>query len=160
MNKSLLLFATSATELRQSQKHEVYFNVFQSERSLYSRLVLKYMQKNSFLNSKISKHNTINIPAKKVSLQKITDAREKSTHLQSQKQCTTWFTMDRNIKLCRSILEAVWILLENISIFAMLFRLIWVYFGIFSLLFFGNSPLFPAKQQWKSTQNTSQIIPK
>jgi hypothetical protein len=43
------------------------------------------MQKNSFLNSKISKHNTINIPAKKVSLQKITDAREKSTHLQSQK---------------------------------------------------------------------------
>ena len=42
-------------------------------------------KKNSFLNSKISKHNTINIPAKKVSLQKITDAREKSTHLQSQK---------------------------------------------------------------------------
>ena len=42
-------------------------------------------QKNSFINSKISKHNTINIPAKKVSLQKITDAREKSTHLQSQK---------------------------------------------------------------------------
>jgi len=42
-------------------------------------------QKNSFINSKISKLNTINIPAKKVSLQKITDAREKSTHLQSQK---------------------------------------------------------------------------
>ena len=33
-------------------------------------------------------------------------------------------------------------------------------FGIFSFLFFGNSPLFPAKQQRKSTQNTSQIIPK
>jgi hypothetical protein len=27
-------------------------------------------------------------------------------------------------------------------------------------LFFGNSPLFPVKQQRKSTQNTSQIIPK
>ena len=33
-------------------------------------------------------------------------------------------------------------------------------FGIFSFLFFGNSPLFPAKCERKSTQNTSQIIPK
>jgi hypothetical protein len=32
--------------------------------------------------------------------------------------------------------------------------------GIFSFLFFGNNPLFPAKCERKYTQNSSQINPK
>ena len=70
--------ANIATNERDKQSLLCYFTASE----VYIR---DLSQKNSFLNSKISKHNTINIPAKKVSLQKITDAREKSTHLQSQK---------------------------------------------------------------------------
>ena len=51
MNKSLLLFPTSAIELRRSQKHEVYFDVFHSECSVYSRFTLKYTNKRAKISS-------------------------------------------------------------------------------------------------------------